>query len=349
MSYFDGAQFRRLLAATFMEFMGSMLYAVVFSLGLFTGSEPSLAFAVGIAVAALTFIGLGISGGHYNPVISLAVAIDDPDFGIMRFVYYIVAQFVGAIIGGVIVADVIANSKMLLPNPNHTNNLDMPKSILIEAVFTFFLVFTVLRVVHKKDMYGAVVGFVIFAGMSTSLNISGAVFNPSIATGLYVGASSVGNTEFDNLFMYFLGPFLGGLFASLFNSILMSLQGGGGDYGTTDYSSDEYEQPKPTYDQPTYDQPKPQPTYDQPQPTYGNQPQPTYGAPQQPTYGSPQQTTYPAPANVTGVQPVGGMISMSGVPEANIQTGQNIQMSSMPQGGYSMPQNVDMRNVEMRY
>lgn len=334
MSYFDGAQFRRLLAATFMEFMGSMLYAVVFSLGIYSASVQSLAFAVGLAVAALTFIGLGISGGHYNPVISLCVAIDDADFGMMRLVYYVVAQFVGAIIGAVIVADVIANSKMLLPNPSHPD-ATMPKSILLEAVFTFFLVFTVLRVVHKKDMYGAVVGFVIFAGMATSTNLSGAVFNPSIATGLFVGASSVGKTEFDNLFMYFLGPFLGGLFASLFNSILMSLQGGGGDYGTTDYSSDEYEQPKP---QPTYDQP--QPTYDQPQPTYAA-PQPTYGAP---------QTSYPAPADVSGVQaPMGGMISMTGVPEQNIQTGQNIQMSSMPQGGYSMPQNVNMRNVEMRY
>jgi len=275
-----------------MELMGSMLFTFTLAFIYPIAAGPNAYFgalAAGLAFAALVFSGLGISGGHYNPAITLGVAIDDPDFGWYRFVYYVVAQFIGAILGGVIAIDVIIEDASSNVVPTVASVASEPKALLVEILFAFFLVLVVLRTVQKQDMYGFLIGAVVSVGMIVTLDISGGSFNPAASTGLYIGALSVDDkTNVDSLWMYFLGPFLGAVFAALFNSILVFLQGKGNayDYTTEESSDDEVVKPQPGYEQPqpqpTYSQPQPQPTYGQQQPTY-NQPQPSYGG-----YGQPQ-------------------------------------------------------------
>merc|ERR1719411_1219786 len=147
--------------------------------------------------------------------------MDDPEFGWTRLTYYVVAQFLGAMVGGLITADLILDSS---DAKNMLGSSSQPQAMLLEIIFSFLLVFTVIRTVQKQDMYGFFVGAVMFVGMATCGSLSGGSFNPAISTGVYIGAVAVGDIDADALWIYFVGPLLGAVLAVLFNALLNALQ-----------------------------------------------------------------------------------------------------------------------------
>merc|ERR1711879_769148 len=151
----------------------------------------------------------------------MGVAMDDPEFGWTRLTYYVVAQFLGAMVGGLITADLILDSS---DAKNMLGSSSQPQAMLLEIIFSFLLVFTVIRTVQKQDMYGFFVGAVMFVGMATCGSLSGGSFNPAISTGVYIGAVAVGDIDADALWIYFVGPLLGAVLAVLFNALLNALQ-----------------------------------------------------------------------------------------------------------------------------
>lgn len=197
------------------EFVGTLFF--VLTIG-FTVIEPGAGamapLAIGSALMVMIYAGGHISGGHYNPAVTLAVWLrgrcassDVPG--------YMIAQFLAAAIAALIVLFVKGNPSVQPATPNVIN------ALIVEFLFTFALCYVVLNVATSKDtsgnsFYGLAIGFTVLIGAYSVGAISGGAFNPAVAVGITVmGLSSVAN-----IWIFLLANFVGGALAAVtFNSL----------------------------------------------------------------------------------------------------------------------------------
>ena len=197
------------------EFIGA--FFLVLTIG-FTVIEPGAGamapLAIGSALMVMVYAGGHISGGHYNPAVTLAVwmrgrcaSSDVPG--------YMIAQVVAGVIAALIVLFVKGNPAIQPASPN------IVPALIAEFLFTFALCYVVLNVATSKNtsgnsFYGLAIGFTVLIGAYSVGAISGGAFNPAVAVGITVmGLSSV-----VNIWIFLVANFVGGAVAALvFNSL----------------------------------------------------------------------------------------------------------------------------------
>ncbi|MBI3385409.1 aquaporin [Candidatus Gottesmanbacteria bacterium] len=190
------------------EFIGTFFLVLTLALT----ANP---IAVGAVLAAMVYMGGYISGGHYNPAVTLAVLIRGK-IKMQEAVNYFIVQVLGAFVASF--SYFLITSKIFIPKPNPSFSL--LATGLVEFLFTFLLAFVVLHVAtsekNKGNQYfGLAIGLALLVGGFAGGKISGAVYNPAIAAGSML-------FDFANLAIYlptlvlYLGmQLLGGLLAGL--------------------------------------------------------------------------------------------------------------------------------------
>ncbi|GAA1778547.1 MULTISPECIES: MIP/aquaporin family protein [Leucobacter] len=163
---------------------------------------------IGFTLMVLVYATGHISGAHLNPAVSLGALIRGA-LSVGDFVVYIVAQFVGGVLGALL-------ASALWKRPDAAVKIETGPAFIAELVFTFVLVFVVLNVATSKDnegnsFYGLAIGTTVFLGASTVGPISGGGFNPAVALGLAVN----GNFDWANIWLYILAPAVGAVLAGL--------------------------------------------------------------------------------------------------------------------------------------
>ena len=172
--------------------------------------------AIGLTLAVMIYIGGHVSGAHYNPAVSLAVLVRGKlDGG--RFVPYVVAQFLGAILGALAVW--VLRGETFAPAP--AIGVEIWQAFLAEVMFTFVLASTVLAVATTKatqgnHVYGFAIGLAVTAGALSVGTISGGAFNPAVGVGPILVHVLGGGGGAANLLLYLTAPFLGGALAGWF-------------------------------------------------------------------------------------------------------------------------------------
>lgn len=170
--------------------------------------------AIGIILMAMVYMGGYISGGHYNPAVTLAVwlqkKISNREAGC-----YVTAQFLGAILASIIFT--LIKYEPLVIAPGRTYNFW--HSLTVEILFTFALVSTVLHVALSKrntpnQFYGLAIGGVVMAGAFSVGTISGGAFNPAVGIGPILADITHISGHGMNFLLYFLGPCIGAILAS---------------------------------------------------------------------------------------------------------------------------------------
>ncbi|HTJ77365.1 MAG TPA: aquaporin [Rariglobus sp.] len=197
------------------EFIGT--FFLVFTIGMTVvapGASVLAPLAIGSVLAVMIFAGGHVSGGHFNPAVTLAVwsrgkcAMSD-------VVPYMVAQvgagvvaalLVKALKGG-LVAEAVALAGPLRP-------LVLP-ALTVEFLFTFALAWVVLNTATNKDtagnsFYGLAIGFTVLAGACAVGAVSGGAFNPAVAVGLCL----MGVVGWGSLWIYLVACPAGGLAAA---------------------------------------------------------------------------------------------------------------------------------------
>ena len=164
------------------EFIGTFFLVLTIGCTVIGGAAvPPI--AIGAALMVMVYAGGHISGAHYNPAVTLAVALRGrcplKDVGL-----YWAAQIIGAILAGVAV-------KFLYHAGNPPPALNIPAALLAEFLFTFALCYVVLNVATAKatagnSYYGLAIGFTVLAGAYAVGPISGGAFNPAVAVGVSV-------------------------------------------------------------------------------------------------------------------------------------------------------------------
>lgn len=195
------------------EFIGT--FFLVLTVGFCVVSNAPLgALAIGSSLMIMIYMGGHISGGHYNGAVSLAVflrgKIDAP-----TFVGYLVSQLLGAIAAALIVYAVTAKTYPLAPAATATPI----QALIVETVYTFALCLVVLNVATSPDTegnsyYGLAIGFTIVVAAIAGGGISGGAFNPDVGTGPILVDAILKGGSLSNLWLYLVGPFLGGALAA---------------------------------------------------------------------------------------------------------------------------------------
>lgn len=167
-----------------LEFLGTFLLAFVITIGVGGGISSNLApFAAFAAYAAAIYFGGHISGGLFNPAVSLSMfmrkLLTPQGLGSIFF-----AQILAGVVAGM-----VAKSMPALHFPKEAFSPDMRSAVMVEFIFTFFLCFTVLQVSTAKatkgnSFYGVAIALVVLAGALSVGSISGGVFNPAVGGAL---------------------------------------------------------------------------------------------------------------------------------------------------------------------
>jgi aquaporin Z len=160
-------------------------FFLVFTVGASVRGGTSLApLAIGIVLMVMIYAGGHISGGHYNPAVTVAALVRGR-LGFGEAAGYWVAQLVAGVLAALVVRAVIA------PGAASTLALSgrgLADALVVELLFTFALCYVVLNVATSKDhpnnsFYGLAIGFTVLAGAVAVGGISGAAFNPAVVLG----------------------------------------------------------------------------------------------------------------------------------------------------------------------
>jgi aquaporin Z len=163
------------------EFIGT--FFLVATVGFSVRSGSNLApIAIGGVLMVMIFAGGHVSGGHYNPAVSLAAFIRGKLSGGDLLPYWVAQVAAGA------VAALVVNAVVGRPTAAPGTFLLVP-SIIVEALFTFALAWTVLNTATAKgtqgnSIYGLAIGFTVVAGAISVGGISGGAFNPAVGVGV---------------------------------------------------------------------------------------------------------------------------------------------------------------------
>jgi MIP family channel proteins len=207
-------------------FLGFSGIAAAVAAGSTSISPLGIAFGFGLGLAlAITAFG-HISGGHFNPAVTagLALARRHPT---VEVVPYWVAQLVGGFLAVVVQAIVFDDAVTDALSTNPGAGVDDWGALVLEIVVTALFVMVILTVATdgrapwKGVLAPLSIGLFIFTAATTVGPNSGGSFNParSIDPVLW-------NQDWDNLWIYIVGPLAGGVLGA---AIWSTLVGQGAD------------------------------------------------------------------------------------------------------------------------
>lgn len=195
------------------EFIGTFFLVLTVNLTVM-GQVPMAPLAIGASLMIMVYMGGHVSGGHYNPAVSLALALRGK-LASGELVPYMVAQTLGAIVASLAAWVIMGQSFAPAPAPTAT----VAAALLVEGLFTFALCLVVLNTAchpatKGNSFYGLAIGFTIVVAAFAGGGISGGAFNPAVGLGPTVVHGMLGGGSFASLWLYLVGPFTGSFLAS---------------------------------------------------------------------------------------------------------------------------------------
>ncbi|MCC6350098.1 MAG: aquaporin [Candidatus Eisenbacteria bacterium] len=178
------------------------------------GNQPLAPLAIGASLMVMVYMGGHISGGHYNPAVSLAVALRGK-LPMKQLLPYWFFQMVGAVLAALVSRVVMNQTMHFFPSPSAT----ISESLLVEFLFTFALCLVVLQTATSaktqgNSYYGLAIGFTVTFGAVAGGGISGGAFNPAVALGPILVDATLARGPFHLAWIYLVGPLLGGVVAA---------------------------------------------------------------------------------------------------------------------------------------
>lgn len=228
---------RNLTGALFAEFFGT--FALVFTVILVVTmyalqadvargiTYPFIALAHGFVLFMLIQTVGAVSGGHFNPAVSIALLsirkIAAADAGA-----YIIAQVAGAIVAALLAKALIsgeAETVNYAATAIDEGTIGIGAAIVLEALFTFFLVWAIVGTAVNPngpaEWAPLAIAGTLTLGVLLIAPLTGASLNPARSIGPALISGDWGPTG-DFLLAYVVGPVAGGLLAAnLYSGILI--------------------------------------------------------------------------------------------------------------------------------
>ncbi|QYR11292.1 MIP family channel protein [Prevotella sp. Rep29] len=186
-----------------------------------TGNIPAVvgtALAFGLSVVAMAYAIGGISGCHINPAITLGVFLSGR-MNAKDCAMYMIFQVIGAIIGAALLYLLTSTSDGAIVGTG-ANDLQLGVTaiggLLAEIIFTCVFVLVVLGATSKtngatNNFAGLAIGLALVLVHLVCIRYTGTSVNPARSIG---PAIFQGGTALTNLWIFIVGPFIGGACAA---------------------------------------------------------------------------------------------------------------------------------------
>lgn len=193
------------------EFIGTFfLVLTIGCTGIGAGVSVIAPLAIGAALMVMVYAGGHISGGHYNPAVTLGIVIRGK-LKASDILPYFLAQILGAALAAILTLKFLRAGIAVTPIAPK-----LAPALLAEFLFTFALVYVVLNAATAEgtsgnSFYGLAIGLTVMTGAFAVGDISGGALNPAVA----IGISILGISSWSNLWIYFAANFLAGAAAAI--------------------------------------------------------------------------------------------------------------------------------------
>jgi aquaporin Z len=193
------------------EFIGAFFLTFAVAMAALSGSV-FVPLAAGATLMVMIYAGGHISGGHYNPAVTMA-ALVRRRIGISDAIPYWIVQAAAGIAAGALARALVNPATVrTLTLSGHTE----VAAAVVEVLITFALCYVVLNVATSKDQknngfFGLAIGFTVAAGAFAVGGISGGVFNPAVA----LGGATAGLFAWSTIWVYVLVELAAGVVAGL--------------------------------------------------------------------------------------------------------------------------------------
>jgi aquaporin Z len=191
------------------EFIGTFFLVLTVGMTVIDPGAGALApLAIGSALMIMVYAGGHISGGHYNPAVTLAVWLrgrcptgDVPSYMIVQVLGAVAAAFLTLFLKG---------DPTVVPS-----EIKVVPTLIAELVGTFALCYVVLNVATAKGTagnsnYGLAIGFTVMTMAFALGGVSGGAFNPAVAAGITI----MHLAKAANFWIYLVGNFAAGALAA---------------------------------------------------------------------------------------------------------------------------------------
>jgi aquaporin TIP len=207
----------------FAEFVGT--FALIFvgagSIA-FARTWTDIGLAHGLVIAVMASAVGHISGGHFNPAVTLGFFVTRRMSAALAGIYWFV-QFGAAALGALLLKWVLpgdTGGRTHLGAPGLASGVNSGEGVVIEAVLTFFLVWVIFATAADprgafKQIAGLAIGFTITLDVLMGGALTGAAMNPARA----LGPQLVGDT-WKHFWVWYVGPLAGGVIAAVVYELL---------------------------------------------------------------------------------------------------------------------------------
>jgi aquaporin Z len=211
-----------LLGTFTLVFVGAMVVTVAPQFGV-----VAAALGHGLILVGLIYTYGHISGAHFNPAVTAGLLVGGK-MDIQKAVVYWIAQFIGAIIAGVLT---VQFSNLALPtdvitanNFGQTTGALTATNLMAAAVIEFILTFLLVTAVYQAAVYGKAGNL---AGVAIGLTLAGSI----LAGGFYTGASlnpartlgpALAAGDLSYVPVYLIAIFAGGIVAGLLHTHILA-------------------------------------------------------------------------------------------------------------------------------
>lgn len=200
------------------EFLGA--FALIFigagSIVVTGGTDlVAIAFAHGLIIALMVSSLGHVSGGLFNPALTIGLWATRR-IGTVTGIFYIIAQLLGGVAAAlalVLLFPEVMRDATSLGVPSLNGGVSFIQAVGIEAIATFFLMTAVFGTAldpRGPKLGGLVIGLVITVDIFATGRLTGAAMNPARA----LGPALVGNNWDDHL-VWWIGPIIGAVLAAL--------------------------------------------------------------------------------------------------------------------------------------
>lgn len=207
---------RKLLAevlGTFTLVFGGCL-AILAALVLEDAFLVVVAFGFGLSLLAGLYAFGEISGGHFNPAVSLGFFLSGR-LSAEDMIGYWIAQIIGALLAGLMIVVAFDSDAMA---STATQTTDVWRAVVLEFLLTMIFVAVILQSSRSERVYGTAliaIPLTLVAIHLAAVPFSGASVNPARSI-----ASAVFGTEWSDLWIYILIPPLGAAAAAFVHRFL---------------------------------------------------------------------------------------------------------------------------------
>jgi aquaporin TIP len=174
-----------------------------------------IALAHGLVIAVMASAVGHISGGHFNPAVTLGFLVTGRLSPVVAGAYW-VAQFLSAVVAAVLLRWIFSgDAEGTLGSPAVGPGIEPEAALIIEAILTFFLVWVIFATAADprgtfKSIAGLAIGLTITLDALMAGPLTGAAMNPARAFG-----PQLLSTTWDEFWIWYIGPLAGGVLGAL--------------------------------------------------------------------------------------------------------------------------------------